>query len=37
LPPEEDVRKLEKKIKNQDEEAFLTSGELAQKDLLPPN
>ena len=33
LPPEEDVKKLEKRIKNQDEEAFLTSGELAQKDL----
>jgi len=37
LPPEEDVKKLERQIKNQDEEAFLTAGELSQKDLLPPN
>lgn len=29
LPPEEDVKKLEKRIKNQDEETFLTSGKLS--------
>ena len=36
LPPEEDVKKLERRIKNQDEKAFQDAGELPQNILLPP-
>jgi DNA-damage-inducible protein D len=36
LPPEEDIKKLEKRIKNQDEKAFQNTGELPQNILLPP-
>lgn len=36
LPPEEDVKKLERRIKNQDEKAFQNSGELPQNIALPP-
>src|SRR4029079_13291299 len=35
LPPEEDVKKLERRIKNQDEKAFQSSGELPQNIILP--
>ncbi len=36
LPPEEDVKKLERRIKNQDEKAFQNSGELPYNVILPP-
>ena len=36
LPPEEDVKKLERRIKNQDEKAFQNTGELPQNIVLPP-
>ncbi len=35
LPPEEDVKKLERRIKNQDEKAFQNSGELPHNVVLP--
>jgi DNA-damage-inducible protein D len=36
LPPEEDVKKLERRIKNQDEKAFQNSGELPHNIVSPP-
>jgi len=36
LPPEEDVKKFERRIKNQDEKAFQNSGELPHNIILPP-
>jgi DNA-damage-inducible protein D len=36
LPPEEDIKKLEKRIKNQDEKAFQNPGGLPQNIILPP-
>jgi DNA-damage-inducible protein D len=36
LPAEEDVKKLERRIKKQDENAFQDSGELPQHIVLPP-
>lgn len=35
LPPEEDVKKLERRIKNQNEKAFQNGGELSQNIVLP--
>ncbi len=36
LPPEEDVKKLERRIKSQDEKALQNSSDLPQNILLPP-
>ena len=36
LPPEEDVKKLERRIKSQDEKAFQNSGKLPHNVVLPP-
>lgn len=36
LPPEEDVKKLERRIKNQDEKTFQNAGDLPQNIVLPP-